>query len=133
MNDHVISFLAAHNLQLVVKDVANWRPVPLGTYTHRTLPFGPMRLGITNGVICYMVSVHTVGTIPYSAVVEVHLDNMVFVPDEPPVFKRPAEKKYQWINGKRYRLDENGQLGIAGKRALEQKQANRKTKILLPV
>lgn len=71
----VISFMATHNIQLPSKPIELWRQVPSGTYTHKSLPFGPMREGITDGILAHFVS--------GQRTVEVHLANLDVKLDNP--------------------------------------------------
>ena len=91
----VIKFLKDNDFRLPNKDLPNWRLVPEGTYTHKTLPYGAMRVGITNGIIAYMCSVvkrqkrdrdlHMTISVDMPMVVEVHLANMSVILDKPQV------------------------------------------------
>lgn len=83
MKDSIVAFCHQHCLRLPERDVDDWRPLPGGTYTHRSLPYGPMRDGITNGVVCFMATGDTL--------VYVHLLNMDVILDPKP--SRPSSKQ----------------------------------------
>lgn len=52
----VTSWLIQHKAQLCARRPDDFRPLPSGTYCHRTLPFGPSRSGITNGDIVLLAT-----------------------------------------------------------------------------
>jgi len=58
VKDQVFEFCTLHKVH--VTKIDNWRPVPAGTYTHRTLPLGSMRDGITDGTVAWMLVVKQV-------------------------------------------------------------------------
>ena len=87
MTSSLLAFTSLHAI-ILPRDADDWRPLPQGTYEHRSLPFGPIRSGITNGVIAFVYSPTK------DKVFEVHLLNMDFKADpKPAVFKAPKEKK----------------------------------------
>lgn len=93
-----MSFVTHYNLQLKPSEADDYTLLPPGTYTHKTLPYGPIRLGIRRGDVAYVA---TEG----HGVVEVHLSNMSFHPDsatpyrgsgKPPVATaKPSSRKGQ--------------------------------------
>ena len=85
MKEFVLAFCTRYSVTLPHFDADNYRPVEPGTYNHRTLAYGDMREGITNGVICHMYS-HI-----KERVVEVHLDNMDFAPESQATYHTKAK------------------------------------------
>lgn len=55
MKDSVTKFCLLNEVHLPFKTAEDFRMLPDGTYTHRTLPFGSARLGITNGLVAFVL------------------------------------------------------------------------------
>lgn len=91
MKDAVSLFLTRYKTLLPERDSDNWRPVEPGLYTHKSLPYGPMRDGITNGIVCYMATYER-------RVVYVHLSNLdveLDKADKPTAKKKPRQDDKQ--------------------------------------
>lgn len=99
---YVTRFMERWNIQLPKKGFEDWREVVAGTYTHKSLPYGPMREGITNGVVGYFVSStisvpwikknHKILPVNGSRCVELHMSNLNVELDKPFIYYSPKKK-----------------------------------------
>lgn len=55
MKDSVVRFITEQEVALTQREADNFRLVPPGTYSHRTFAYGFARVGITNGLVAYMI------------------------------------------------------------------------------
>lgn len=67
----VATFMRENHVPLPERDWDNWRLVPQGVYTHKTLHLGPLQHGVTNGLIAYFIG-------DSGRILCVHLDNMLY-------------------------------------------------------
>ena len=85
MKDSVVKFARDQGLHLTQRDADNYRPVPPGTYSHRTFHWGYSRTGITDGVHAHMIWSDGVCR-------EVQLCNMTVQLDNPGTYMGPRKK-----------------------------------------
>lgn len=110
MKDHsrfVLSFMHRHSIQLSQKGFEDWRQVVAGTYTHKTLPLGPMREGITNGVVGWFVTaqdtacIDAEGIIFTTRVLELHMTNLNVKLDNPFFYHSPKKACAKKVNNEK--------------------------------
>lgn len=91
---YVIRFMEKWNIQIPKQGFEDWREVVAGTYTHKNLPYGPMREGITNGVVGYFVTKIHLSKMAGETLVVVglHMSNLNVELDKPFIYHPPKKK-----------------------------------------
>lgn len=54
MTTAVTQFCLQHHIRLSPREALDFRPLPAGSYSHKFLPYGSTRSGITNGIVAYL-------------------------------------------------------------------------------
>lgn len=90
------SFLLVNHIQLPARELAQWRMMPLGIYTHKNSLFPPANSGVTNGLVCYILCQDgQVAHVQLSNLnLELYNDKPVKAPSER-ILKERAEQKHK--------------------------------------
>ncbi len=84
LNTGVARFMKEHDLRIDPRRAHDFRPVDIGTYTHKNLPLGHARDGITDGIHAYMLWSDGIMR-------EVMLENLNFRPDSKAGIAQPKK------------------------------------------